>query len=43
MAGTIRGTMELNCEIFLTRQACWSEWLTYMDDTPPILPEPPKN
>jgi uncharacterized protein YecT (DUF1311 family) len=46
MAGTIRGTMELNCEIFLTRQhtyVVWSEWLTYMDDTPPILPEPPKN
>jgi uncharacterized protein YecT (DUF1311 family) len=42
-AGTIRGSMELACEINLTRQHThdvWSAWLTYMDSTPPILPEP---
>jgi uncharacterized protein YecT (DUF1311 family) len=45
--GTIRGAMELTCELALTRahtHDVWSEWLTYMDSTPPILPEPaPKN
>ena len=42
--GTIRTSMEINCQIFFTHQhtfAVWSEWLTYMDDTPAILPEPP--
>ena len=42
-AGTIRTAMALNCEIELTRRrthTVWSEWLTYMDSTPPILPEP---
>jgi uncharacterized protein YecT (DUF1311 family) len=42
-SGTIRTSMELTCEIDLTRQrthTVWSEWLTYMDSTPPILPEP---
>ncbi len=42
-AGTIRTAMALTCEIDLTRQrthTVWSEWLTYMDSTPPILPEP---
>jgi uncharacterized protein YecT (DUF1311 family) len=42
-AGTIRTVMALNCEIDLTRQhthTVWSNWLTYMDSTPPILPEP---
>ena len=42
-AGTIRGAMSLTCEIDLTRQhthTVWSAWLTYMDSTPPILPEP---
>ena len=42
--GTIRTSMELTCEIDLTRRhthTVWSEWLTYMDSTPPILPEPP--
>jgi len=41
--GTIRTSMELTCEIDLTRRhahTVWSEWLTYMDDTPPVLPEP---
>ena len=42
-AGTIRGAMALTCQIDLTRQrthTIWSEWLTYMDSTPPDLPEP---
>ncbi len=42
-AGTIRTVMALSCEIDLTRQRThqvWSQWLTYMDSTPPILPEP---
>ena len=42
-AGMIRTAMELTCEIDLTRQhthTVWSQWLTYMDSTPPILPEP---
>ena len=42
-AGTIRTSMELTCEIDLTQRhthTVWSEWLTYMDSTPPILPEP---
>jgi uncharacterized protein YecT (DUF1311 family) len=42
-SGTIRTSMELTCEIDLTRQrthTVWSAWLTYMDSTPPILPEP---
>jgi uncharacterized protein YecT (DUF1311 family) len=43
-SGTIRTAMSLTCEIDLTRQhthSVWSTWLTYMDSTPPILPEPP--
>jgi uncharacterized protein YecT (DUF1311 family) len=42
-SGTIRGAMALTCEIDLTRRrthTVWNEWLTYMDSTPPILPEP---
>jgi uncharacterized protein YecT (DUF1311 family) len=42
-AGTIRGTIALTCEIDLTRartHTVWSEYLTYMDSTPPDLPEP---
>jgi len=41
--GTIRGAMSLTCRIDLTRahtHRIWSLWLTYMDSTPPILPEP---
>lgn len=41
--GTIRDSMDLNCQIDLTTShthTIWSNWLTYMDDTPPILPEP---
>jgi uncharacterized protein YecT (DUF1311 family) len=42
-AGTIRGTEQLACRISLTRlhtHTIWRLWLTYMDSTPPILPEP---
>jgi len=42
--GTIRGAEGLLCELRLTRlhtHTIWTEWLTYMDSTPPILPEPP--
>ncbi|HEY1425941.1 MAG TPA: lysozyme inhibitor LprI family protein [Caulobacteraceae bacterium] len=42
-AGTIRNTIALTCEIDLTRartHTVWSEYLTYMDSTPPLLPEP---
>ena len=42
-AGTIRGTIALTCQIDLTRartHTVWSEYLTYMDSTPPDLPEP---
>ena len=42
-SGTIRTVMALTCEVDLTRQhthAVWSAWLSYMDSTPPILPEP---
>jgi len=41
--GTIRGAMELGCEIELTDRRTrdiWRHWLQYMDSTPPILPEP---
>jgi len=42
--GTIRTAKEINCRIRLTRlhtHTVWQEWLTYADNTPPILPEPP--
>ncbi|WP_461534582.1 lysozyme inhibitor LprI family protein [Spongorhabdus nitratireducens] len=41
--GTIRTLMALDCEKRLTRQRThelWSEFLTYMDSTKPVLPEP---
>ena len=41
--GTIRGVMSLGCKIKLTDErtyTVWSNWLQYMDSTPPILPEP---
>jgi uncharacterized protein YecT (DUF1311 family) len=44
-SGTIRTSMELTCALDLTRRhthTVWSNWLTYMDSTPPILPEPPR-
>ena len=42
--GTIRTLMDINCRIDLTvrhTHVVWANWLTYMDSTPPILPEPP--
>ena len=41
--GTIRGSMELGCEIGMSDDRThdiWRHWLEYMDSTPPILPEP---
>lgn len=42
--GTIRTAMETTCDIRLTRlhtHTIWREWLTFMDNAPPLLPEPP--
>ncbi|ALE17911.1 hypothetical protein AMC99_02638 [Altererythrobacter epoxidivorans] len=41
--GTIRGVMGLACRIDMTDRrtlTIWRNWLTYMDSTPPALPEP---
>ncbi len=41
--GTIRGTFSTECRIRLTRartMAIWSNWLTYVDGTPPLLRKP---
>lgn len=41
--GTIRGVMFASCVIALTEQhthQLWLDYLTYMDSTDPILPEP---
>ncbi|WP_183030042.1 lysozyme inhibitor LprI family protein [Altericroceibacterium spongiae] len=41
--GTIRNAMTISCEIRITRQrthTIWENWLTFMDSTPPVLPEP---
>ena len=41
--GTIRGSMALGCRIAMTDRrthTVWSNWLTCMDSTAPILPEP---
>jgi uncharacterized protein YecT (DUF1311 family) len=41
--GTIAGTELLGCKTRLTRErtmAIWTAWLTYADNTPPILPKP---
>ncbi|NRA53045.1 MAG: DUF1311 domain-containing protein [Gammaproteobacteria bacterium] len=43
--GTIRGVMALSCKTKLTKQRTheiWDNFLTYMDSTPPVLPEPQK-
>lgn len=43
--GTIRGAMHLSCQIDLTVErthTIWRDYLTYMDSTPPVLPEPKK-
>ncbi|GGO92560.1 lysozyme inhibitor LprI family protein [Stakelama pacifica] len=42
-SGTIRGAMALGCKLELTRERAhfiWESFLTYMDSTPPVLPEP---
>ncbi len=42
-AGSIRNIMSLNCSIRLIDQrtyTIWQNWLTFMDSTPPIRPEP---
>lgn len=42
-SGTIRGVMTLTCRIELTdhrTRTIWHNWLTFMDSSPPILPEP---
>lgn len=41
--GTIRSVISLTCRIDLTDRrthTIWRNWLTYMDSTPPVLPEP---
>lgn len=41
--GSIRGLMALTCKTQLTQQrthTVWGAFLTYMDSTPPVLPEP---
>ncbi len=41
--GTIRGYMQITCVLKLTKQRThniWGDYLTYMDSTPPRLPEP---
>ncbi|WP_061017321.1 lysozyme inhibitor LprI family protein [Vibrio splendidus] len=41
--GSIRGVMALSCKTKLTKQRTyevWENFLTYMDSTPPVLPEP---
>lgn len=43
--GTIRGVMAISCKTQLTEQRTheiWANFLTYMDSTPPVLPEPKK-
>jgi uncharacterized protein YecT (DUF1311 family) len=42
-SGTIRGVMYGSCMVQLTKQRThkiWEDYLTYMDSTPPLLPEP---
>lgn len=41
--GTIRGVMYISCKTKLTKQRThevWANFLTFMDSTPPVLPEP---
>ena len=41
--GTIRGVMAISCKTMLTKQRThelWSQFLTFMDNTPSVLPEP---
>lgn len=42
--GTIRGTCAILCRIRSTRArtlSIWSNWLTFADSSPPMLPRPP--
>ncbi|MFL9767216.1 lysozyme inhibitor LprI family protein [Vibrio cyclitrophicus] len=44
--GFIRGLMALSCKTELTKKRThevWGNFLTYMDSTPPVLPEPNLN
>ena len=41
--GSIRGVMSLNCKTKVTTartHEIWENFLTYMDSSPPVLPEP---
>jgi uncharacterized protein YecT (DUF1311 family) len=41
--GTIRTSMEIGCRTRVTKLrtlTIWRNWLTYMDDTSPVLPRP---
>jgi len=41
--GSIRVSMELECQTRLTQlrsYSVWKNWLTYVDSTPPVLPRP---
>ncbi len=41
--GSVRGFKHLSCQSRLTRQRTheiWKSFLTYVDSTPPVLPEP---
>ena len=41
--GTMHGVMTLTCQSRLTKRRTheiWENFLTYMDSTPPVLPEP---
>ena len=41
--GSIRTVMSITCSIRLTdkrTRTIWENWLTFMDSTPPVLPEP---
>ena len=43
VGGSIRGVMMNHCLLQQTRQRTWDVWhtyLTFMDSTPPLLPEP---
>lgn len=42
--GTVRNATALACDIRMTElrtHELWHDWLTFVDRTPPILPEPP--
>lgn len=41
--GSVRGTFATECRIELTQartMSIWRNWLTYVDSTPPLLPDP---